>query len=554
MVPEAIIAMLACARLGLVHNVVFGGFSSESLKERIVDTKSCVLITSDMGLRGGKQIPLLNTALEGLKDLDFVKHVLVFERSHGALRHQFSSPLINYWKDSVDPMSTSCDYKTVSSEHPLFTLYTSGSTGKPKGILHTTAGFLLYSLLTFRYVFGINSSDIFGCFADIGWITGHTYVLYGPLLNGVTSTIFESVPSYPTMSRYWEVIERFKITHLYTAPTVLRSLQAQGDKFLEGFDRSSLRVLGSVGEPIHPTTYMWYKEVVGQNKCAIVDTYWQTETGGIVISPLSPPIIDNIQNPDINDATPSVIPMPTSPGSASLPFFGIEPSLIDPNSGNLISIRYNDDSHKSTEEATGHLVFKKPWPGIARSIHGNHARYLAAYFSQYPGYYFTGDGAYCDQKGLFHLTGRVDDILNVSGHRLSTAEIEAALLKHPKVTEAAVLGQEDAITGQAICAFVILSNSSDLLSSNSSDMRSQLQVELKKTVRQVIGPIATPKRIIFVAELPKTRSGKIMRRILRTMITPNISLEDVYSALGDLSTIQSPDIIKDIYNNIIQQS
>ena len=482
-----------------------------------------------------------------------------------------------WWQDCIEnqPKIYTSFYNSVS-ETPLFTLYTSGSTGKPKGILHTTGGYLTYLATTFRYIFGIDlNADnslgnrvVFGCMADIGWITGHSYVVYGPLISGVATVLFESLPTYPTANRYWEVIEKHKLTHLYTAPTVLRALQAITDvdevhSTLSGkrstpykFDLSSLRILGTVGEPISPVTWQWYFKTVGRSQCQVLDTFWQTETGGITISCLSG--LNVSENTSTFFTETDSVPM--QPGSASVPFFGIEPVLLNPDTTEPLSLEL--------DSVSGVLAFKKPWPGITRGVLHNPARYRQAYFGTYPGFYFTGDGAQF-KNGLFYLTGRVDDVLNVSGHRLSTAEIEAAMAKHENVAEAAVLGQDDSLTGQAICVFVVfklsVSNEASLEDISAIDFivrlnsNAALKRQLIDTVRRIIGPIASPKRILFVRDLPKTRSGKIMRRILRKLLEYSSSVEnrllgpvsELKNELGDLSTIQSPQIVDEIYSVIL---
>ncbi|KAJ2083170.1 acetyl-coenzyme A synthetase 2 [Coemansia sp. RSA 988] len=499
MIPEAAVAMLACARLGLVHTVVFAGFSSSSLAERVIDARARVVITADEGLRGGRPIRTKAIVDEALKSCPDVEKVLVFRRT-GNENVSFNAPRDVWWHEAVAAQRPYCPPVPVSAEDPLFLLYTSGSTGKPKGVVHTSGGYLLGAGLTLKYVFDIHDGDVFCCTADIGWITGHSYVVYGPLALGATSVIFESVPTYPDASRYWRLVEEHKITQFYTAPTAIRALRRHGDDFVTRCDLSSLRVIGSVGEPINPEAWNWYNEIVGGSRCAVVDTYWQTETGSHVITPLP-------------GATPA------KPGSATFPFFGVELAILDPTTG--VELEGGDVS--------GVLAIKRPWPSMARTIAGDHKRFLDTYLNPYPGYYFAGDGASRDADGYYWIRGRVDDVINVSGHRLSTAEVESALIGHKAVAESAVVGAPDELTGQAICAFVTLKDgfeTTDLLKS-----------ELVKEVRTRIGPIATPKTLILVDELPKTRSGKIIRRILRKVVAGETD------QLGDLSALSDPSIL-----------
>ncbi|EPZ36079.1 AMP-dependent synthetase/ligase domain-containing protein [Rozella allomycis CSF55] len=493
MIPEAVYAMLACVRIGAIHSVVFGGFSDEALKDRIIDAKCRVVITADEGVRGGKVIHLKNIVDQAIESVEFVKTVLVVKRT-GEPSIQMKADRDVWYHEKVSTQSK--DHKPVSmnSEDLLFILYTSGSTGKPKGVAHSTAGYLLYASLTFKYVFNYAENDIFGCMADVGWITGHSYVVYGPLCNGATIVLFDSTPFYPDASRYWQVVDK--------------ALRKAGDAFPLKYDLSSLRVLGSVGEPINPEAWQWYYDKIGRNKCALVDTYWQTETGGIVITPIS-----------------SVTP--TKPGAATLPFFGIEPALLDPHSGHEIS----------GNGVCGVLAIKSPWPSITRTVYGDHERYKMTYFTQYPGYYFTGDSAARDSNGYYWIRGRVDDVINVSGHRLSTAEIENALINYPECAEAAVIGKPDEITGQSICVFCILRNP--------NIDKEKAKTDIIKQVRKSIGPIATPKSVYLVPDLPKTRSGKIMRRLLRKIVSGETNF-------GDLTTLSDPSIINKI-NIIVSQ-
>lgn len=497
MIPEAVYAMLACARIGAVHSVVFAGFSAESLRDRINDAKCKAVITADEGIRGGKYIPLKRTVDEAVLACPSVEHVFVAERTGNKVPFY---PNRDIWlHEAMANERPYCPIEHIDSEDTLFLLYTSGSTGKPKGLAHTTAGYLLYASMTHKYVFNYNDGDIYACVADIGWITGHSYVVYGPLLNGATTVIFESTPNYPDSGRYWEMVERLKITHFYTAPTAIRAIQREGDDFVKKYDRSSLKVLGTVGEPINPETWKWYYEIVGESRCPIVDTWWQTETGGIMITPL-----------------PGAIP--TKPGSATLPFLGIEPVLLTEQGE---EIQGNDVS--------GLLAIKKPWPGMARTIQGDHQRFYETYLSMFKGYYFTGDGARRDEDGYYWITGRVDDVMNVSGHRIGSAEIESALVSHPFCSEAAVVGFPHEIKGEGIFAYVLLKDN--------MKWDSELIGELKNEVRHHIGPIATPDYVLIAPGLPKTRSGKIMRRILR-----KIAAKDVAN-LGDITTLSDPTIV-----------
>ncbi|KAJ1864994.1 acetyl-coenzyme A synthetase 2 [Coemansia sp. RSA 2703] len=500
MIPEAAVAMLACARLGLIHTVVFAGFSSSSLAERVADARARVVITADEGLRGSRPIRTKAIVDEAIQTCPEVEKVLVFRRT-GNESVPFNAPRDVWWHEAVAAQRPYCPPVPVSAEDPLFLLYTSGSTGKPKGVVHTSGGYLLGASLTLKYVFDIHDNDVFCCTADIGWITGHSYVVYGPLALGSTSVIFESVPTYPDASRYWKLVEDHKITQFYTAPTAIRALRRHGDEFVTKCDLSSLRVIGSVGEPINPDAWTWYNEVVGGSRCAVVDTYWQTETGSHVITPLP-------------GATPA------KPGSATFPFFGVELAILDPTTG--AELEGNDVS--------GVLAIKRPWPSMARTIAGDHKRFLETYLKPYPGYYFAGDGASRDADGYYWIRGRVDDVINVSGHRMSTAEVESALIGHHAVAESAVVGAPDELTGQAICAFVTLKDG--------FEANDTLKSELVKEVRTRIGPIATPKTLILVDELPKTRSGKIIRRILRKVVAGEAD------QLGDLSTLSDPSILE----------
>ncbi|HEX2667267.1 MAG TPA: acetate--CoA ligase [Gammaproteobacteria bacterium] len=497
MVPEAAVAMLAAARIGAVHSVVFGGFSPESLKDRILDSDCRVLITSDEGLRGGKKIPLKANCDEALKACPNVHTLLVLKRTGGEIGWDAKRDI--WYHETVPKESADCAPESMDAEDPLFILYTSGSTGKPKGVLHSSGGYLLYAAITHKYVFDYQDGDVYWCTADVGWVTGHSYIVYGPLANGATTLMFEGVPNFPDASRFWEVVDRHKVNIFYTAPTALRALMAQGDAPVRKTSRKSLRVLGSVGEPINPEAWEWYYRVVGEERCPIVDTWWQTETGGILISPL-PGAMD------------------LKPGSATLPFFGVRPALVD-GTGKLLE-----------GAASGNLVITFPWPGQMRTVYGDHQRFFDTYFKQYPGNYFTGDGARRDADGYWWITGRVDDVINVSGHRLGTAEVESALVLHEKVAEAAVVGFPHPIKGQGIYAYVTT------MTGVTPD--EQLRQELLALVRKEIGAIATPDAIQWTAYLPKTRSGKIMRRILR-----KIAANDLQS-LGDTTTLADPSVVE----------
>ncbi len=502
MMPELTASMLACARIGAVHSVVFGGFSAESLRDRIVDAGAKVVITANEGLRGGKKIPLKATVDSAVEGLDIVESVLVARRTDAEV------PMVegrDHWlAPAMEEASADCPVEEMDAESPLFILYTSGSTGKPKGVLHTTGGYLVYASTTHETIFDLHEEDVYACVADCGWITGHTYIVYGPLANGATTVMFESTPNYPDPGRYWQLVDDLGITIFYTAPTAIRAVAREGDSWVEKYGRESLRILGTVGEPINPEIWKWYYELVGRGECAIVDTWWQTETGGIMITPL-----------------PGAIA--TKPGSATLPFFGIEPLLVD-EEGN--EVEGND--------VRGNLCIRRHWPGIARTIYGDHERYRETYFSQYPGLYFTGDGCHRDQDGYYWITGRVDDVLNVSGHRLGTAEVESALVAHEGVAEAAVVGYPHEIKGTGIAAYV-------LATPEYADRDSEELIrELRNQVRQVIGPFASPDQIQIARGLPKTRSGKIMRRILR-----KISAGE-YNDLGDVTTLAEPGVVEEL--------
>lgn len=498
MIPEAAYAMLACARLGAVHSVVFAGFSAESLRDRIIDARCVAVVTADEGVRGRKVIPLKRTVDEAVMACPTVKNVFVVKRTHSKV--PFYPPRDIWLDDAMKGERPYCPVEHMDSEDTLFLLYTSGSTGKPKGIAHTTAGYLLHVAMTHRFVFDYREGDVFACVADIGWITGHSYVIYGPLANGATTVMFESVPAYPDPGRYWDMVQRHKITQLYTAPTAIRALAREGDDWVKKYDRSSLRILGSVGEPINPEAWRWYHDVVGEGRCAVVDTWWQTETGGIMISPL-----------------PGVTA--TKPGSATRPLFGIDPVVLDEQGQELAG-----------NGVAGLLAIRAPWPSMARTIQNDHERFLDTYLKPFGGYYFTGDGCRRDEQGDYWITGRVDDVINVSGHRMGTAEVESALVTHPACAEAAVVGFPHEIKGQGIFAYVLIkegyADDPDLIG------------ELKNEVRHHIGPFATPDVVLIAAGLPKTRSGKIMRRILRKIAAGETS------DLGDTTTLADPGVVE----------
>ncbi|MEJ2116571.1 MAG: acetate--CoA ligase [Alphaproteobacteria bacterium] len=499
MIPEAAYAMLACARIGAVHSVVFGGFSPDSLAGRIQDCDSNIIITADEGVRGNRKIPLKANTDAALEKCPTIEKVLVVKRTNAQVGWKEGR---DHWYDEeMETVSADCPPEEMNAEDPLFILYTSGSTGKPKGVLHTTGGYLVYTAMTHQYVFDYKDGDIYWCTADVGWVTGHSYIVYGPLANGATSLIFEGVPNYPTASRFWDVVDKHKVNIFYTAPTAIRALMREGDEPVTRTSRRSLRILGTVGEPINPEAWEWYYNVVGEQRCPIVDTWWQTETGGILITPL-----------------PGATPLKA--GSATRPFFGVKPAVVDPD-GKILE-----------GAAEGNLVILDSWPGQMRTVYRDHERFVQTYFSTYQNMYFTGDGCRRDEDGFYWITGRVDDVINVAGHRMGTAEVESALVAHPKVAEAACVGYPHDVKGQGIYVYITLMGG--------EVATDELRTELRNWVRKEIGPIATPDLIQFAPGLPKTRSGKIMRRILRKIA------EDDFSNLGDISTLAEPAVVNDL--------
>ncbi|OBU03414.1 acetate--CoA ligase [Morganella psychrotolerans] len=499
MVPEAAVAMLACARIGAVHSVIFAGFSPEAVSGRVIDSGAKMVITADEGLRAGRAIPLKQNVDDGLKNpgVTTVGNVIVFRRTGNPVEWKKGRDI--WWHEAIDGVSAECPPQEMNAEDPLFILYTSGSTGKPKGVLHTTGGYLVYATLTFKYIFDYHGDEVFWCTADVGWVTGHTYLVYGPLSNGAITLMFEGVPNYPEVNRMCQIVDKHQVNILYTAPTAIRALMAEGVKAIEGTSRKSLRIMGSVGEPINPEAWEWYYKTIGDSRCPIVDTWWQTETGACMIG-----------------AMPGAIAL--KPGSATVPFFGVQPALVD-NQGEIL-----------TGETEGNLVILDSWPGQARTLFGDHERFEQTYFSAFKGMYFAGDGTRRDEDGYYWITGRVDDVLNISGHRLGTAEVESALVSHPKIAEAAVVGVPHNIKGQAIYAYVTLNHG--------EEPTPELYAEVRNWVRKEIGPIATPDILHWTDSLPKTRSGKIMRRILRKIATGDTG------NLGDVSTLADPGVVE----------
>ena len=507
MIPEIAVAMLACARIGAIHSVVFGGFSPDSLAGRIQDCRSTVLITADEGRRGGRSIPLKRNADNALRHCPEVREVIVVRRTGGAIN--WVDGRDTWYHEACAAASPDCAPVEMSAEDPLFILYTSGSTGQPKGVLHTTGGYLVYTSMTHEYVFDYRDGEVYWCTADVGWVTGHSYIVYGPLANGATTLMFEGVPNYPDPSRFWQVVDKHNVQIFYTAPTAIRALMREGEEWIRRTSRRSLRILGTVGEPINPDVWLWYYDHVGEQRCPIVDTWWQTETGGILITPI-----------------PGATPL--KPGSATRPFFGVEPIIVD------------NDGKRVDGAGEGNLCLARAWPGMMRTVFGDHPRFVATYFSTFPGLYFTGDGVRRDEDGFYWLTGRVDDVINVAGHRLGTAEIESALVAHPKVAEAAVVGYPHDLKGQGIYAYVTLRIS--------EEPSEELRRELVAWVRQEISPIASPDLVQWAPGLPKTRSGKIMRRILRKIAA------NEHDALGDVTTLADPGVVDELVENRVNRA
>ncbi|MEE2695255.1 MAG: acetate--CoA ligase [Pseudomonadota bacterium] len=507
MVPEAAIAMLSCARIGAIHSVVFGGFAPESLRNRIDDCGSSFIVTANEGIRGGKKIPLLSNVKKAIDGYKEIKKTIVVKRTES---NELFDPKTDIWYDDlISNQSESCNIEEQNAEDPLFILYTSGSTGKPKGVLHTTAGYLLHASLSHKVIFNLKDNDVYWCTADVGWVTGHSYIVYGPLCNGSTTLMFEGVPTYPTASRFWEIVDKFKVNIFYTAPTAIRALMGLGEDFVKKTDRSSLRILGTVGEPINPEAWKWYHEIVGKKKCPVIDTWWQTETGGALISPIAGTT-------------------PLKPGSATLPFFGVQPVIVD------------NDGNELDGACEGNLCMVTSWPGMMRTVYKDHKRFVETYFTSFKGKYFTGDGCKRDEDGYYWITGRVDDVINVSGHRLGTAEVESALVLHEKVSEAAVVGYPHEIKGQGIYAYITLMKGEEY-----SD---QLKNDLVLWVRSIIGPIAAPDIIQWAPDLPKTRSGKIMRRILRKVACGE------EESIGDTSTLNEPNVVEELIKNRLEKN
>jgi acetyl-CoA synthetase len=505
MIPELAISMLACTRIGAIHSIVFGGFSSDALKDRIQDSEAKMLVVCDGTFRGAKAVPQKTNSDAALTECPSVEKVIVVERVGDKIQCDWTEGKDLWWHDEMAKVNADCEPEWMDAEDPLFTLYTSGSTGQPKGVMHTTGGYLVYVAYTHKMIFDYHDGDVYWCTADIGWVTGHSYIVYGPLCNGATSVMFEGVPNYPDMSRFWKIVEKYKINIFYTAPTAIRAIAKEGDTWVKAADISSLRILGTVGEPINPEAWNWYYNLIGRGECPIVDTWWQTETGGILITPL----------PGATDI---------KPGMATVPYMGVWPVLLD------------DEGNELTETvASGALCMKKPWPGLMRGVYGDPQRFQETYFEQFPGYYVAGDGARRDADGYYQITGRIDDVINVSGHRMGTAEVESALVAHPKVAEAAVVGYPHEIKGQSIYAYVTLNAG--------VEKTDDLKKELVAHVRKEIGPIATPEKIQWSDALPKTRSGKIMRRILKKVAA------DAVDEIGDTSTLADPSVVDDIVKN-----
>ena len=507
MIPEAAVAMLACARIGAIHSVVFGGFSPDSLANRIIDCDSSIIITADEGVRGGKKIPLKLNTDKAIKNTPTIKKVIVIQRTGGKIPWNKEKDV--WFHEICKNAKDDCPPEEMNAEDPLFILYTSGSTGKPKGVLHTTGGYMVHSSLTHQYVFDYHDKDIYWCTADVGWVTGHSYIIYGPLANGATTLMFEGVPNFPDASRFWQVVDKHKVNIFYTAPTAIRALMGAGDELVKKCSRKSLRILGTVGEPINPEAWEWYYNVVGDKRCPVLDTWWQTETGGILIAPL--PGVTNLK-----------------PGSATKPFFGVQPCIV------------NAEGEELKGECQGNLCIKDGWPGMMRTVYKDHKRFIETYFSTYPGMYFTGDGCRRDKDGYYWITGRVDDVINVSGHRLGTAEVESALVAHNKVSEAAVVGFPHEIKGQGIYAYVTLMDR--------TEPSEELRKELINWVKKEIGPIASPDLIQWAPGLPKTRAGKIMRRILRKVAA------NEHENLGDVSTLADPGVVNDLVKNRVNKT
>ena len=507
MIPELAIAMLACTRIGAIHSIVFGGFSADSLRGRIEDSTSKLLVTCDGTFRGAKAVPQKDSADAAIQGFDFVEKMIVVKRVGDKIKCQWNPGKDLWWHEEMAKASAVCEPEWMDAEDPLFILYTSGSTGKPKGVMHTTGGYLVYAAYTHKNIFDYKENDVYWCTADIGWVTGHSYIVYGPLCNGATSIMFEGVPNYPDMSRFWKTVEKYKVNIFYTAPTAIRAIAKEGNDWVKKADISSIRILGTVGEPINPEAWNWYYNVIGRGECPIMDTWWQTETGGILLTNL----------PGASA---------TKPGKPGLPFMGCQPALLT-------------DEGKEIEEteASGALIIKRPWPGLMRGVYGDPKRFQETYFEQFPGYYTAGDGARRDKDGYYQITGRIDDVINVSGHRMGTAEVESALVAHAKVAEAAVVGYPHEIKGQSIYAYVTLKSG--------VEKSEELKKELVAHVRTLIGPIATPEKLQWADALPKTRSGKIMRRILKRVAANDVSKE----SLGDISTLADPSVVEDIVKN-----